>query len=69
MLCSHFLSVKVFNKLMGSPYSLRIDPDTGKTRDVFATFKGTGNGWQFRGYCFRYETEERGTEPDYIKNL
>lgn len=54
---------------VGSPYSLRIDPDTGRTRDVYATFKGTGHGWQFCGYCFRYETEERGTEPDYIKNL
>lgn len=54
---------------IGEPYSMRIDPDTGKTRSTYATFKGNGNGWTFCGHCFLQETEERGQEPPYIRNL
>jgi hypothetical protein len=55
---------------MGEPYSHRIDPDNGKWRAVYATFKMVGVEdnemlWQFCGYCFRGENTERGEEPTY----
>lgn len=47
---------------MGEPYAHREDPNTGKWRPVFATFKrvtASPNAvWQFCGFCFQGETTE-----------
>lgn len=55
---------------MGEPYSCREDPDTGKWRNTYATFKrvtgGTDAIWQYCGHCFRGENVERGKEPYYV---
>ena len=56
---------------LGEPYSHRQDPDTGKWRATYATFrclKGDFNEgvWEYRGRCFRGETEERGQDPYYV---
>lgn len=55
---------------MGEPYSHREDPDTGKWRATYATFKRVGgewpNGiWQYCGHCFCGENVERGKDPVY----
>lgn len=55
---------------MGEPYSHREDPDTGKWRATFATFRCLEGGWskgvwEYRGKCFRGETTERGKDPVY----
>lgn len=47
----------------GTPYDHKEDPDTGKERPTFATFKPvTENIYEYCGNCFRGETEERGVE-------
>lgn len=55
---------------MGEPYSFREDPDTGKWRNTYATFKRVTSGteaiWQYCGHCFRGENVERGKEPHYV---
>ena len=56
---------------VGEPYSHREDPNTGKYRPVFDTFRcveGTWDKgvWEYRGHCFRGETVERGHDPYYI---
>lgn len=49
---------------MGEPYSHREDPDTGKWRPTFATFRRVLPGiWEYCGHCFRGETVERGRSP------
>lgn len=49
---------------MGEPYSHREDPDTGKWRPTFATFRRVLPGiWEYCGHCFRGETVERGRNP------
>lgn len=55
---------------MGEPYSHREDPETGKWRATYATFKRVDgewpNGiWQYCGHCFRGENVERGKDPVY----
>lgn len=55
---------------MGEPYSHREDPETGRFRPTYYTFKrvaGTWpNGiWQFCGCCFQGETVPRGKDPIY----
>lgn len=55
---------------MGEPKSQREDPDTGKWRMTYHTFKrvaGTWpNGiWMYCGDCFRGETVPRGKNPIY----
>lgn len=55
---------------MGEPYSHREDPETGKFRPTYATFKKVAgqwpNGiWQYCGHCFRGENVERGNDPIY----
>lgn len=55
---------------MGEPYSHREDPDTGKWRATYTTFKRVGgewpNGiWQYCGHCFCGENVERGKDPVY----
>ena len=55
---------------LGEPYSHREDPDTGKWRATYATFKCLRGGWnegvwEYRGHCFCGETEERGKDPIY----
>lgn len=55
---------------MGEPYSHREDPESGKLRPTFATFKRVAGGWpngiwQYCGHCFCGETEERGKDPYY----
>lgn len=56
---------------LGEPYSHREDPDTGKWRATYATFKKVAgeypNGiWEYCGHCFRGETIERGKNPCYV---
>ena len=56
---------------LGEPYSHKIDPDTGKWRATYATFKcregDFSHGiWEYCGNCFRGETAERGQEPPYV---
>ena len=56
---------------VGEPYSHRQDPNTGKWRATYSTFKKVGgewpNGiWQYCGTCFRGENEERGKDPVYV---
>lgn len=56
---------------LGEPYSHWKDPDTGKLRPVYATFRCVEGDWaegtwEFQGYCFLGETEERGREPIYV---
>lgn len=55
---------------MGEPYSHCEDPETGKLRATYATFKRVAgewpNGiWQYCGHCFCGENVERGKDPAY----
>ncbi len=55
---------------MGEPHSHRQDPDTGRWRPTYATFRRIAGEWphgiyEFCGYCFAGETVERGREPVY----
>lgn len=55
---------------LGEPYSHRLDPDTGKWRATYATFKClqgdfTQGVWEYCGNCFCGETTERGKDPVY----
>ena len=55
---------------VGEPYSHRQDPDTGKWRATYSTFKCLRGGWnegvwEYRGNCFRGETTERDRDPVY----
>lgn len=57
---------------IGEPYSHREDPDTGKWRATYVTFKKVAgqwpNGiWQYCGHCFHGENVERGKDPVYVK--
>lgn len=52
---------------IGEPYSHREDPNTGRWRAVYATFRRVTDGrdgiWQYCGHCFCGETTERGRDP------
>lgn len=57
---------------LGEPYSQRQDPETGKWRNTYTTFKkvsgewGKGNSiWEYCGHCFCGENVERGKDPVY----
>ena len=53
---------------MGEPYSHREDPETGRWRATYATFKrclGVKDIWEYCGHCFQGENVERGKEPVY----
>ena len=57
---------------IGEPYSCRQDPNTGKWRDTYTTFKkicGTWSKgdevWEYCGHCFCGENTERGKDPVY----
>lgn len=55
---------------LGEPYSHRMDPETGKLRATYATFKRAAGEypnaiWEYCGHCFRGENVERGREPVY----
>jgi hypothetical protein len=59
-------------KQMGEPHSIRQDPDTGKWRTTFATFKKIAGNWiegnevyEYCGNCFCGENMERGKDPVY----
>lgn len=57
---------------IGEPYSHRQDPDTGKWRATYSTFKVIGGVyptriWEYCGNCFRGENVERGVDPVYVK--
>lgn len=56
---------------MGEPYSTRQDPDTGRWRNTFATFRRVTAGpdgiWQYCGHFFRGENVERGKNPIYVR--
>lgn len=48
---------------LGEPHSHWEDPDTGKWRATYDTFKCPQGGWnncvwEYRGHCFRGETTE-----------
>lgn len=62
-------SMTSFSAQMGEPYSHREDPDTGKWRPTYATFKRITSGrdgiWQYCGHCFCGENVERGKDPIY----
>lgn len=63
-------SMSASSSQIGEPYSHRQDPDTGKWRATYATFKKVAgtypNGiWEYCGHCFRGENVERGTDPVY----
>lgn len=56
---------------IGEPYSHRQDPDTGKWRATYSTFKCIEGDfckgvWEYCGNCFRGETIERGKDPCYV---
>lgn len=55
---------------IGEPYSHRQDPNTGKWRSTYLTFKCVqGNFckgvWEYCGACFLGETTERVKDPVY----
>lgn len=55
---------------LGEPYSHREDPNAGRWRATFATFRCVKGGWnegvwEYRGHCFCGETTERGKDPVY----
>lgn len=55
---------------LGEPYSHREDPETGKWKATYATFKKVAGEWpnaiwQYCGHCFRGENVERGKDPVY----
>ena len=55
---------------LGEPYSHREDPNIGRWRATYATFrcvKGDWNEgiWEYRGHCFCGEATERGKDPVY----
>ncbi len=53
---------------MGGPFSHREDPDTGRWRATYATFKRCFDApgvWEYCGHCFQGETVERGRDPVY----
>ena len=55
---------------LGEPYADKFDPDTGRLRPTYATFRHVNSDaeedvWQFCGYCFRGENTERGKMPVY----
>lgn len=56
---------------MGEPYSTRRDPDTGKYRQTYATFRRVTEGrdgiWQYCGHCFQGENTERGSDPPFVR--
>lgn len=57
---------------LGEPYSHREEPDTGKQRATYVTFRCLQGGWnkgvwEYRGHCFKGETEERGKYPVYCR--
>ena len=54
---------------VGEPYSHRQDPDTGRWRATYSTFRRVTDGpdgiWEYRGNCFLGENTERGKDPVY----
>lgn len=55
---------------IGEPYSDRQDPDNGRLRATYTTFKCVKGDfregvWEYCGHCFIGETVERGKEPAY----
>lgn len=57
---------------LGEPYSHREDPDSGRWRPTFDTFKHIAGKypdgiWQYCGHCFQGENVERGKDPCYVR--
>ncbi len=57
---------------IGEPYTHRQDPDTGKLRATYDTFKRVAGKypnciWQYCGDCFRGETSKRGINMPIVK--
>ncbi len=52
---------------VGEAYSTRQDPETGKWRNTFTTYKRLSAGkdgvWEYCGDCFLREATKRGIEP------
>lgn len=53
---------------MGEPYSHEQDPNTGKWRATYSTFKCVDGNfckgvWEYCGHCFLGESAERGDNP------
>ena len=55
----------------GGAWSMREDPETGKLRDTYVTFKRITSGenglWKFCGDCFAGEHVIRGKEPEWMR--
>jgi len=59
---------------LGEPHSHREDPETGKYRATYATFKRVRGSWPdgiwaYCGNCFRGENVERGKDPPYVRGV
>ena len=53
---------------LGEPHSCREEPETGRWRETYATFKCVHGGWnegvwEYCGNCFCGETTDRGKDP------
>ena len=64
-------SMKLSCAQVGEAHSHKHDPDSGKWRATYSTFKCVRGGWsegvwEYCGNCFRGETTERGVEPAYV---
>jgi hypothetical protein len=59
---------------LGEPYSHRQEPETGRWRATYATFKAVAGIypdriWEYCGHCFCGENVERGEDPYYISEV
>lgn len=60
-------SMSMSSTQIGEPYSMRKDPDRGKWRNTYATFRYVAHDiWQYCGHCFCGENVERGEEPSWM---
>ena len=54
---------------MGEPYSHELDPDTGKWKPTFATFKKDGQHWTYCGNCFyKHDTPPKSDKKQSARN-
>lgn len=48
---------------VGEAHNTEYDPEQGRMRSTFVTFRKENGEWKFTGYCFLYETKNRVTRP------
>ena len=54
---------------MGEPYSHELDPDTGKWKPTFVTFKKDGQHWTYCGNCFyKQDTPPKSDKKQSARN-